>query len=80
MFKKVLIANRGEIALRVIRACHELDIKTVAVYSDADMNSANEDIVGVSNNCPGRSSKSSATNGGTRYSILKLQSTRRSKC
>ena len=36
MYKKVLIANRGEIALRVIRACHELNIKTVAVYSTAD--------------------------------------------
>lgn len=36
MFKKVLIANRGEIALRVIRACKELSIKTVAIYSQAD--------------------------------------------
>ena len=36
MFKKILIANRGEIALRVIRACHELNIKTVAIYSSAD--------------------------------------------
>lgn len=36
MFKKILIANRGEIALRIIRACHELSIKTVAVYSTAD--------------------------------------------
>jgi acetyl-CoA carboxylase biotin carboxylase subunit len=39
MFKKILIANRGEIALRVIRACKELNIKTVAVYSIADKDS-----------------------------------------
>ena len=39
MFKKILIANRGEIAIRIIRACNEMGIKTVAVYSNADKNS-----------------------------------------
>ncbi len=59
MLKKILVANRGEVAIRVIHACHELGIKTVAVYSEADKNAlhvklANEAI------CIGASSSNSS--------------------
>jgi len=59
LFKKILIANRGEIALRIIRACKELDIATVAVYSEADQNSLHvkfaDEVVKIG---PGPSSES----------------------
>lgn len=45
MFKKILIANRGEVALRVMRACKELGVKTVAVYSTADEDTDRKSVV-----------------------------------
>ncbi len=50
MFKRILIANRGEIAVRIIRACQELDIETVAVYSDADANALHVQLADFSFN------------------------------
>ena len=44
MYKRILIANRGEIALRIIRACREMGIETVAIYSEADRGSAYLDL------------------------------------
>lgn len=45
MFKRLLIANRGEIALRVARACRELDIDPVMVYSEADRDADRKSVV-----------------------------------
>ena len=45
MFKKILIANRGEIACRIARTCKFLGIKTIGIYSDADTNSLHLDYM-----------------------------------
>ena len=44
MFSKILVANRGEVAVRIIRACKEMGIHTVAVYSEADKEALHTDL------------------------------------
>ena len=61
MFKKILIANRGEIALRVICACKELGIRTVAIYSEADRHSLPVRFADVAAASPGLSTGSART-------------------
>ena len=48
MFSKILIANRGEIAVRVIRACKEMGIATVAIYSQADRDALHLSLIHIS--------------------------------
>ncbi|MBI5118634.1 acetyl-CoA carboxylase biotin carboxylase subunit [Candidatus Poribacteria bacterium] len=61
-FKKVLVANRGEIAIRIIRACQELGIRTVAIYSDADKNSFYYRIADEAHNIKGSSARQTYLN------------------
>ena len=62
MFKRVLIANRGEIAVRIIRACQELDIETIAIYSDADANALHVRLADKAVNVGGPDAKDSYLN------------------
>jgi len=59
MFKKILIANRGEIALRVIRTCKEMGIKTVAIYSDVDKNMPFVRVADIAVSIGGKASRES---------------------
>ena len=59
MFKKILIANRGEIACRVIHTCKKMGIKTVAIYSDADESALHADLADEAISIGGSSSSES---------------------
>jgi len=62
MFSKILIANRGEIACRIIRTCKRLGIKSVAVYSDADANAIHARLADERYNLGGSEAKDSSLN------------------
>lgn len=72
MIKKVLIANRGEIAVRIIRACMEMDIETVAVYSEADKEALHVQLADEAYCIGPRASKDSYLNSANVVSIAKL--------
>lgn len=72
MMKKVLIANRGEIAVRIIRACREMDIETVAVYSEADRDALHVQIADEAYCIGPRLSKDSYLNFSNIISVAKL--------
>src|SRR4051812_38898814 len=72
MFKKVLIANRGEIAIRVTRACRELGISSVAVFSDADRDSLHVFLADEAYNIGKAPSKESYLNAAKVLEVAKL--------
>jgi acetyl-CoA carboxylase biotin carboxylase subunit len=75
MIKKVLIANRGEIAVRIIRACKELDIETVAVFSEADRDALHVQIADEAYCIGPTASKDSYLNFTNIVSVAKLTET-----
>ena len=72
MIKKLLIANRGEIAVRIIRACMELDIETVAVYSEADKEALHVQLADEAYCIGPLTSKESYLNSANVISVAKL--------
>ena len=77
MFKKILIANRGEIAVRVIKACRELGIKSAAIYSDADLTSLHTRMADEAFNIGASPSSESYLN---KTKIIELAKKNRCRC